>query len=239
MSLPIPGLQSCWLLFHTFTLGSQATCHHLPIFHLNLGVRIIPFYTKELQTLNRAWIPSSLIPLRHQNWTPPLMSLMSLRHLSHQDFYIYLVLFLILPNHSLLLVLDLHKLWSQPRALLSPVYLATKVSASKLFHHFCHPWTFWFWSSAPPDNITVTSSNRKACQSLFNFQTGICAVAHATLNMEQLISYIRILLVDTAPSLQDSEGGVITFQRCMNYFSRFMTFWKMPCPKGLIIQLVI
>ena len=45
--------------------------------------------------------------------------------------------------------------------------------------------------------------------SLSQFQMGIGAAAHATLDMEQLISCIRVALVDTISSLPDSEGGVI------------------------------
>ena len=60
-----------------------------------------------------------------------------------------------------------HKLWCQARALLAPVSLATKMSASKLIHYFTsHPAAFRFWSSTPPDNIILTSANRKADQSL-------------------------------------------------------------------------
>ena len=48
-----------------------------------------------------------------------------------------------------------HKLWCQARALLSPVSLATKISASKLFHYFSsHSVAFGFWASTPPDNIS-------------------------------------------------------------------------------------
>ena len=63
--------------------------------------------------------------------------------------------------------------------------------------------------STPPDNITLTPANRKAGQSLSEFQTGIGAAAYATVHMEQLISYLRVALVDTISSLPDSEGGVI------------------------------
>ena len=59
------------------------------------------------------------------------------------------------------------KLWCQAMALLAPVPLATKMSASKLICHFSsHPAAFRFWSVTPPDNITLTSANRKADQSL-------------------------------------------------------------------------
>ena len=103
-----------------------------------------------------------------------------------------------------------HKLWCQARALLSPVPLATKVLASKLIQYFSsHPATFGFWSSTPPDNIILTPANRKADQGLSEFQTGIGAAAHATLNMEQLISHLRVALDDTISSPPNSEGGVI------------------------------
>ena len=53
-------------------------------------------------------------------------------------------------------------------------------------------------------------ANRKADQSLSEFQTGIVAAADATLDMEQLISHLRVALVDTIYPLPDSEGGVIS-----------------------------
>ena len=77
-----------------------------------------------------------------------------------------------------------HKSWCKTRALLAPVLLATKMSASKLIHYFSsHPASFGFQASTPPDNITLNSDNRKADQSLSDFQTGVGAAAHATLDM--------------------------------------------------------
>ena len=103
-----------------------------------------------------------------------------------------------------------HKLWYQARALLAPVSLATKMSASKLNHYFSsHPAAFGFQASTPQDNITLNSANRKADQSFSDFQTGVGAVAHATLDMEQLISCLWVALVDTLCSLPEAEGGVI------------------------------
>ena len=88
--------------------------------------------------------------------------------------------------------------------------LAAKMSASKLIHYFSrHPAIFGFWSSTPPDSITLTPANRKADHSLSDFQTGIGAAADATPDTEQLISHLRVALVDTISSLPDSEGGVI------------------------------
>ena len=63
-----------------------------------------------------------------------------------------------------------HKLWCQPRALLAPVSLAAKMSASKLIHYFSsHHAALGFWSSTPPDNVTLTSSNRKADHNISDF----------------------------------------------------------------------
>ena len=56
-----------------------------------------------------------------------------------------------------------YKLWCQAEVLLAPVSMATKMSASTLIRYFSsHPAAFRFWSSTPPNNITLTSANRKA-----------------------------------------------------------------------------
>ena len=102
------------------------------------------------------------------------------------------------------------KLWCQARALLAPVSLATKISASKLIHYFSsHPAAFGFWASTPPDNISLNSANRKVDQSLSDFQTGLGATAHATLDTEQLSSHLQVALVDTLSSLLEAEGDAI------------------------------
>ena len=104
-----------------------------------------------------------------------------------------------------------HKLWCQARALFAPVSLATKMSASKLIHYFSsHPAAFGFWASTPPDNISLNSANRKVDQSLSDFQTGLGATAHATLDTEQLIYCLQVALVDTLSSLPEDEGDVNT-----------------------------
>ena len=103
-----------------------------------------------------------------------------------------------------------HKLWCQARALLAPVSLATKMPASKLIRYFSsHPAAFGFGASTPPDNISLNSANRKVDQSLSDFQTGLGATAHATLDTEQLISCLQVALVDTLSSLPEAEGDVI------------------------------
>ena len=124
------------------------------------------------------------------------------------------------------------KFWCQARALLTPVPLATKLSASKLIYYFSsHPAAFGFLACIPPDNITLTLANRKADQSLQEFQTGIGAAAYATLNTEQLISHLRVALVDTTSSVANSEGGDINVSEVCELllFSRFMTFWTILC----------
>ena len=84
------------------------------------------------------------------------------------------------------------------------------MSASKLIHYFSsHPAAFGFQASTPPDKISLNSANRKTEQSLFDFQTGVGATAHATLDTQQLISHLQVALVDTLSSLPAAEGDVI------------------------------
>ena len=88
--------------------------------------------------------------------------------------------------------------------------LATKMSASKLIYYFSsHLAAFGFWASTLPDDISLNSANRKVDQSLSDFQTGLGATAHATLDTEQLIFCLQFALVDTFYSLPEAEGDVI------------------------------
>ena len=115
-------------------------------------------------------------------------------------------------NSKLQLAPSIHtcKLWCQARALLAPMSLATKMLASKLIHYFSsHPAAFGFLASTLPDVISLNSANRKVDQSLSDFQTGVGATAHATLDTEQLISHLQVPLVDTLSSLPEAEGDVI------------------------------
>ena len=84
------------------------------------------------------------------------------------------------------------------------------MSVSKLICYFSsHPAAFGFWASTPPDNISLNSAKRKVDQSLSDFQTGLGAAAHATLDIKQLISHLQVALVDTFCSLPEVEGDVI------------------------------
>ena len=55
----------------------------------------------------------------------------------------------------------------------------------------------------------MNSANRKVDQSLSDFQTGLGATAHDTLDTEQLISHLQVALLDTLSSLPEAEGDVI------------------------------
>ena len=103
MSLLTPGLQTgLWLIPHIYPefTGKVSSLTH---FALEPGCEDYSFLTKMGLILNKAWIPSSLIPLRHQNWMLPWMSLMLFHLQSLLGFFAQLVLFLIILNCSLLL----------------------------------------------------------------------------------------------------------------------------------------
>ena len=189
--------------------GFNGKVSSLSNFPLEQGVRIMPFWIRLLLTLNKVWIPSTLTHLIHWNWTLPWMSLMSLHLQSFLGFSAWLVPFLIILSCSLLLAFELVNYGCQARTLLAPVSLATKMLASKLIDYFSsHPVAFGFWASTPLDNITLNSANRKADQFLSDFQTGVDAAAHATLDMEQLLSHLQVALVDTLSSLPDFSISV-------------------------------
>ena len=129
------------------------------------------------------------------------------------------------------------KLWCQARAILAPVSLATKMSASNLIRYFSsHPAAFGFWASTPPDNISLNSANKKADQSLSDFQTTVGATAHATLDTEQLISCLQVALFDTHPHCQRLREMLYLCLKCVNCFSGFMAFWTRLFPSDLEIQ---
>ena len=91
-----------------------------------------------------------------------------------------------------------------------PVLKAGIISAFKLLCHLSsHPAAFGFQVSLPPDIITLNPANKRMNWSLSDFQTGIGAAVHATLDIEYLMSHTRTILVDTIASLKDSDGSVI------------------------------
>ena len=187
-----------------------------------------------MQTLNRAWIPFLLIPSRHQNWMSQMLLLLQ----SPQGFSAPLVLFLILLNHSLLLASYLVNYCARLGHFFHLCLWPTRCWHPIDLIFFSHPAALGFWSSTPPGNNTLNSANRKADQSLYQFQTGTGVAAYSSLNTEQLISHTRVALVDIIPSLQDSEGGVISISEVLEYLPRFMTFWIMPYLNGFIAELL-
>ena len=87
----------------SFTLGFTATFiwihrHSVITNPLSSGLRIFHFWTKQLQTWSKVWIPSSLTPSTLQNSIHHLSSLMSLLLRSLWGSYTWLVPFLILLN---------------------------------------------------------------------------------------------------------------------------------------------
>ena len=178
--------------------------------HFPLEPGCMPFWIRLLLTLNKDWTPSSLIHLKHWNWTLPWRSLMPLHLQSLLGFSTWLVPFLIILSHSLLLAFVLINCGARLGLFCAHVSLATKMSTSKLIHYFSsHPAAFGFWAPTPPENISLNSANRKVDQSLSDFQTGLGAAGHATLDTEQLISCLQVALVDTFSSLPEAEGDVI------------------------------
>ena len=90
---------ACFHIYPGFT-GKVLSLTH---FSLEPGCEDYAFLDQLLLTLNRDWIPSSLIHSRHQNWILPWRSLMLLPLQSLLGFSTWLVPFLIILSCSLLL----------------------------------------------------------------------------------------------------------------------------------------
>ena len=66
-----------------------------------------------------------------------------------------------------------------------------------------------------------------------DYQTGIAAAGHATLDTEQLISPIRAALINTIVSLQGSDGGFIPVPKRHKPLTKFITLWTVLCLSSL------
>ena len=130
-----------------------------------------------------------------------------------------------------------HKLWCQARALLAPVSLATKMSASKLIHYFSsHPAALGFWASTPPDIIFLNSANRKVDQSLQIFRL-VCVPQHMLLlTQSNLFLISRLPWLILFPHSQRLRKMLYLCLKYVNYFSGFMAFWTRLFPSKLEIQ---
>ena len=160
MSLLAPGLQSSLLPTPTFILGSLARCH-LNHFPLEPGCEHYAFLDQAVADFKQGLdsiLTDSLETLELDTSLEELMLLHLLQSLL--GFSTQLVPFLIILSHSFLLAFVLVTVvpgW----ALLAPVSLATKMSASKLIHYISsHLAAFAVWTSTPPDNISLNSANR-------------------------------------------------------------------------------
>ena len=139
-------------------------------------------------------------------------------------------------NSKLQLALSIrsHKLW----CLLAPVSLATKMLASKFICYFSsQPAAFRFQSSTPPDNITLTSANRKANQNLtFRLVLVLLLMPLWILSNSSLTSELPLLLLFPLYHILMEE--LYLCQKCVNCFSRFMTYWTVWFPNELGTQLI-
>ena len=76
------------------------------------------------------------------------------------------------------------------------------LDSGPLLHHITSPYIL-------PTGKLITLSD---------FQTGVGAAAHATLDTEQLIPHLRVAIVDTLFSLPSAEGGIIPMSEVCELF---------------------
>ena len=117
------------------------------------------------------------------------------------------------------------KLLCQAKALLAPVSLATKMSASKLIHYFSsHPAAFGFQASTPPDNISLNLANRKVDQSPSGFRLVWVRLHMLLLTQSSSFLISRLPWLIPFPPCQRLREMLYLCLKCVNYFSRFMAF---------------
>ena len=102
-----------------------------------------------------------------------------------------------------------------------------------------HPAAFGFWSSTPPDNITLTPANRKLIRVCQNFRLTLVLLPMPLLTQSSsfLTSELPLLILFSHYQILWEE--LFLFWKCMNYFSRLMTFWTMLCPNELVTWLML
>ena len=111
------------------------------------------------------------------------------------------------------------KLWCQARALLAPVSLATKMSASKLICYFSnHPAAFGFQASTPPDNISLNSANRKVDQSLSDFRLVWVLLHMLLLTQSNSFLFSRLPWLILFPHCQRLREMLYLCWKYVNYF---------------------
>ena len=100
-----------------------------------------------------------------------------------------------------------HKLWYQARGLLLAVPQVGKMLAPKLIHHFYSHWAHLDSGLCCHLITSLLILPIRRLNSLSDFQTGIGAGCHATLDTEHLISHTRAAFDDTVTS----EHGCFSF----------------------------
>ena len=93
-------------------------------------------------------------------------------------------------------------------------------------------------NSSPPDNISLNPADKRTDQSLYDFQTGIGAVTHATLDIEHFFSHTRGAHVDTVACLQHYDGGVIAASEVEECLTKVCDILHCAVSIGLVIWLV-
>ena len=184
-------------------------------------MRIMPFWIKLLLTLNKDLTPSSLIHSRHWKWTLPWGSLMPLHLQSLLGFSTWLVPFLIILSCSLVLAFVLINCGARLGLFLPPCLSLPRCQHLKLIHYFSsHPAAFGFWASTPPDDISLNSCQ----QEIFRLVLVLWHMLLLTHSNSFLISRLPWLIL--FPDCQRLREMLYLCLKCMNYFSRFMAFWK-------------
>ena len=129
-----------------------------------------------------------------------------------------------------------HQLCFQARALLCLCNWQVKCQSPSFFIS-SHSAAHGFWALAPP--IVFIPAN-KTDQSLSDFQIGIIATAHATLEIEELVSQMRSAIMDTITSLQGDDGEVIPVLEVHDSLYKICNILgKAVSKRGLVILLVV
>ena len=179
--------------------------------HMNQCVRITPFWTGHLRTFSIV-LDSVLTDSQLPKLNASFDEVDALHFQSLQCFYTQLVPFLINQDHSFLLASNLIIYGARLGHYFYLYHREVKGQPLSLFITF--PGIKWHLDSRPFCHlllytITLNPANQGMDHSLSDFQTGIGAAVHATLDTVQLISHTRATLGDTIASLQGSNKAVI------------------------------
>ena len=198
----------------------------------------MPFCIRLLLTLTKAWTPSSLIHLRHGNWTLAWRSLMLLHLLqSLLGFFTQLVPFLIILSCSLLLAFVLVNCGAR-LGLFFPLCLwlprCQHLNWFVTFLAMLQP----FDSRPLLQQITslwiLPTGKLISLSQIFRLLLVPLHMLHLTQNNSFPIS--RLLWLIHFPHCPSLREMLYLCLKCMNYFFRFMAFWTRLFPNELEIQ---